>query len=396
MSGFPPAAFVVGLSLLPGCGHKRLRVLLDEDPSPDAVEKLWHDVHQGRLLETRPHLEALLGADASSLGRRWSLAAAEIDCGALWARLQRDGIGVWFLRGEGFPPALANDLDPPPVLFWRGDADALAAPGVAVVGTRRCTAYGTDVARELARDLSLAGVSVVSGLALGIDGAAHEGALAGHREGGAAPVAVVGSGLDVVYPSRHRALWRRVADSGILMSEAPPGALPEGWRFPRRNRILAALSHVVVVVESHAGGGSLSTVRAAVERGIPVMAVPGSIKSPSSKGTNRLLADGVAPVADVQDVVVALALEGIHLGRGAAPEAGAGGEVEAPADPGASKLLAAVDWTPTSTEDILRRTGMSLTDASTGLVRLEVQGLVRKSGSWWERAAGGGYGGTRG
>lgn len=393
MSSLPAEAFVVGLSLLPGCGHRRLRALLHAAPSL-AAEELWRDVEAGRLLENRPRIEPHLGRDARAIADQWKAAAAGIDCGAIWCRLQRDGIGVWSPGGEGFPPALVDDPDPPPILFWQGDAGALVPPGVAVVGTRRCTAYGTDVARELGRDLSLAGVAVVSGLALGIDGAAHEGALAGHRDGGAAPVAVVGSGLDVVYPPRHRALWRRVAEAGIVISEAPPGALPEGWRFPRRNRILAGLSHVVVVVESHAGGGSLSTVQAAIERGVQVMAVPGSIRSPSSTGTNRLLADGVAPVADVDDIVVALSLEGIEVGARPADEdasddlsADATSE-RAPADPEAARLLAAVDWTPTATETILRRTGMSLTEASTGLVRLEVQGLVRKSGSWWERATG--------
>lgn len=391
MSHLPPEAFVVGLSLLPGCGQTRLRALLDAARSL-GTEGLWRDVAAGRLLENRPSLEALLGRDARAIAAKWTAAAGDIDCGASWCRLQRDGIGIWFAGSEGYPPALVDDPDPPPILFWQGDPEALVPPGVAIVGTRRCTAYGTDVARELGRDLSLAGIAVVSGLALGIDGAAHEGALAGHRDGGAAPVAVVGSGLDVVYPPRHRALWRRVAEAGLLMSESPPGALPEGWRFPRRNRILAGLSHVVVVVESHAGGGSLSTVRAAVERGVQVMAVPGSIRSPSSTGTNRLLADGVAPVADVDDIVVALSLEGIQVG---ARTADASGDTSAettvapaPADPEAVRLLAAVDWTPTATEVILRRTGMSLTEASTGLVRLEVQGLVRKSGSWWERASG--------
>jgi DNA processing protein len=247
---------------------------------------------------------------------------------------------------------------------------------IAVVGTRRCTAYGLDVARDLGRGLAEAGVTVVSGLALGIDGAAHEGALVAGA-GAAPPVGVVGSGLDVVYPRRHRQLWRRVAEAGALLSEAPPGAPPEAWRFPKRNRILAGLSDVVVVVESHATGGSMSTVRAAIDRGITVMAVPGSVRSPSSAGTNGLLADGVAPVTDVGDVLVALSLEG----AGATAPLLAPTSAEIDDDP----VLAAVDWTPTATEEVLRRTGLSVPDAATQLTRLEVRGLVRRRGGWWER-----------
>ncbi len=282
-----------------------------------------------------------------------------------------------------YPPALAADPDPPPLLFWQGNPDALRGPAAAIVGTRRCTSYGLDVARELGRDLSRAGVSVVSGLALGIDGAAHEGALAGAA---APPVAVVGSGLDVVYPPRHRPLWRRVREAGLILSESVPGAAPEAWRFPLRNRIIAALSQVVVVVESHASGGSLSTVRAAAERGITVMAVPGSVRSSSSAGTNRLLSEGVAPATDAQDVVVALSLEGVAIPTSSSrPMSVPQVEVEGEA----ATVLAAVDWTPTATEEILRRTGLPLGQGSALLTQLELSGLVRRRGSWWERVAAG-------
>jgi DNA processing protein len=180
-------------------------------------------------------------------------------------------------------------------------------------------------------------------------------------------------------------LWQRVAAHGLLLTEAPPGAAPEPWRFPRRNRVLAALADLVVVVESHASGGSLSTVRAAIDRGLTVMAVPGSVRSPSSVGTNRLLADGIAPVTDTADVLVALALEGVTLDprsrhRSPSTEPTAP-EPEQEADP----LLAAVDWTPTSTEDVLRRTGLDLPEASRRLTQLELSGHVRRRGGWWER-----------
>ena len=388
----PDEAWAVALATLPGCGQHRLRALLricDHVP-----ERAWRLVVDGERLD---QLADAIGHGGATVVGRWRAAARSVDVGGLWTELTADGAGVWVERGEGYPPGLLDDPDPPPILFWRGDPQALEHPAVAIVGTRRCTAYGTDVARSLGRDLAAAGVAVVSGLALGVDGAAHEGALAaGHVDGRlldvdespppsrpaagrdvGPPIAVVGSGLDVVYPPRHRALWHRVADHGLLLTEAPPGAAPEPWRFPRRNRILAALAKVVVVVESHASGGSLSTVRNAIDRGITVMAVPGSVRSPSSSGTNRLLADGVAPVTCVDDVLTALSLEGATLAPAARPP-----DVD---DDEESPVLAAVDWTPTATEDVLRRTGLTLGAAATELARLEVEGRVRRRGAWWER-----------
>ncbi|HET9444503.1 MAG TPA: DNA-processing protein DprA [Acidimicrobiales bacterium] len=389
--GLPPAAYAVALAALAGCGQGRLRALLATAPAGE----VWADLRAGRLLG-RPGLGAALGPGAAGLVERWRQQAASVDPAAGWRALVAAGVEVWVEGGPGYPAALVPDPAPPPLLFRQGDVAALDRPAVAIVGTRRCTGYGLDVARELGRDLAAVGITVVSGLALGIDGAAHEGALAA---GGAPPVAVVGSGLDVVYPRRHARLWRRVREAGLLLSEAPLGAAPEAWRFPLRNRVIAALARVVVVVESHAAGGSLSTVQAALERDVPVMAVPGSVRSPSSVGTNRLLADGVAPVVDAQDVITALALQGVAVARPRAGGPGTGpGGAAGPADaaggpdPGDDPVLHAVDWAPTATEDILRRTGAALGQVSTALTRLEMAGLVRSHGGWWERVAQGGRG----
>lgn len=373
----PPSAFAMALASLPEMTHRRLRRVLaicDGD-----AEQAWVTLSGRSTLDL--HLWSRVEPGDAQLVERWIAAARRFHVAEAWRRAGEAGIGVLVHGEAGYPARLLDDPDPPTVLFWRGHAaarpsDQAPRPAVAIVGTRRCTAYGSDVARDLGRGLAEAGVTVVSGLALGIDGAAHEGALAG---AGAAPVGVVGSGLDVVYPPRHRTLWRRVLEAGVLLAEAPPGAAPAPWRFPRRNRILAALADVVVVVESHASGGSLSTVRAAMERDIAVMAVPGSVRSPSSAGTNRLLADGVAPVTDVQDVLVALALEGADR-RPAAT-----GLVEAERAAADDPVLEAVDWTPTATEEILRRTGLGVADGATRLTRLELLGLVRRRGGWWER-----------
>ena len=178
--------------------------------------------------------------------------------------------------------------------------------GVGIVGTRTCTRYGRDVAYDLGEQLSKAGVAVVSGLATGIDAAAHAGAL----HGSGPPIAVVGSGLDVIYPRANRQLWGDIETRGVVLSESPLGTPAHGWRFPARNRIIAALSDVLIVVESHASGGSLITARQQAKRQKPTLVVPGPILSPASKGSNALLRDGCAPLTDFDDVLVALGLSG--------------------------------------------------------------------------------------
>jgi DNA processing protein len=262
------------------------------------------------------------------------------------------------------------------VLFARGSLDALSAPRVAIVGTRRCTGAGAGFARELGRELTAVGVSVVSGLALGIDGAAHRGVL----DAGGAPVGVVGCGLDVVYPARHRDLWARVADEGLLLSESPLGVRPAGWRFPARNRIIAALAELVVVVESHAAGGSMHTVREAADRGIEVMVVPGSVRSPAAAGTNQLLSEGCAPVRDAADVMVALGLSAVTRGARA--------DTRARPDETGQAVLAAFDWEPATLEHLAVRTGLGLPTLAAALEALVTQGWVEPVGGWYERVSG--------
>jgi DNA processing protein len=221
-------------------------------------------------------------------------------------------------------------------------------------------------------------VAVVSGLAAGIDGAAHEGALAG---GAAPPVGVVGSGLDVVYPRRHARLWERVAQAGVLLSEGPLGTRPEPWRFPARNRILVALADVLVVVESHPTGGSMHTVRAAEERGLPILVVPGPIRSRASSGTNQLLSQGCHPVCDAQDILTALSL---RRASGPPPTLSLVDPRTPPPDEFAP-VLEAVDWTPTAPETVLARTSGVPGRVSVALAWLEREGWVSADAGWWAR-----------
>jgi len=327
------------------------------------------------LAEADP-AEAWRRVCAGRAGAAWARAASSTSVEQVADAHRRAGVRVT-RRGEpGYPSLLAEDHEAPPVVFSIGSLEALDRPRVGMVGTRRTTGYGRDVARELGRDLAQAGVAVVSGLAAGIDGASHEGALAAL---GGPPVAVVGSGLDVVYPGHHKGLWRQVTETGLILSEAPLGARPEPWRFPARNRIIAALSQVLVVVESHAAGGSFHTVRAAAERGVSVMAVPGPVRSPASAGTNRLLCEGCAPVCEAADVLVALSLET----SGSTPRA----DRRPAPSPEDAPVLEAVGWEATSTEQVLVRTGLTPSRLAVALTHLEADGWVRNLGGWWERAA---------
>jgi DNA processing protein len=210
-------------------------------------------------------------------------------------------------RSRSYPPLLAAIHDPPVRLYLRGEGsvEMLSRPAVAVVGTRSCSPYGVQVARRLGRELAAAGVTVVSGLARGIDGEAHRGAL----QAGGPTVAVLGCGIDRDYPRAHIALARRIAEVGLLVSEYEPGVEPAPWRFPARNRIIAGLTAATVIVEARGRSGALITADFALEDGREVFAVPGEITSALSRGTNELLRLGAAPLLEPCDVLAALGLE---------------------------------------------------------------------------------------
>jgi DNA processing protein len=295
----------------------------------------------------------------------------------VWRRLVDARVGVALRGNPSYPVALVDDIDPPAVVFHRGRPDLLAGgPRVAIVGTRRCTPTGKAVAFELGRDLAAEGVSIVSGLAWGIDGAAHRGAIAA---AGAPPIGVVANGLDIVYPAGQHELWHAVAAAGVLLSEAPLGTRPERWRFPARNRIIAALAHLVVVVESHHQGGSLHTVDQADLRGIDVMVVPGSVHNVAAAGSNALLAEGRAPVRDADDVLVAL---GLSRSR----QAASAEDRPAPA-PTDQAVLDAVGWQASSLDQLARRTGLPLPALAAAIERLLAGGWLAQRGGWYERIA---------
>lgn len=363
------ARFVVALSALPAMGPARLGALLERWPADEA----WARVRAGNALDDEATAAAVRG-DAPALARRWQLAARARDVDALWRAHVDAGVQVLTAADADFPAPLRADVEPEPpaVLFVRGSLDALHARRVAVVGTRRCTWSGRVVARALGADLARSGVCVVSGLAMGIDGEAHLGAL----DGGGRPVAVVATGLDVVYPRRHVALWTRVADAGAVVSEYPLGTHPERWRFPARNRLIAGLAEIVVVVESAARGGSMHTVDAAIERDRTVLAVPGPVRSPASAGTNNLLAAGCSPCRDADDALVALGLD--HRGD-------ADLHADPPPDADAAAVLDALGWEPATLDEVAERLASPLGPVAVHLTRLASAGWVAQRAGWWER-----------
>jgi len=275
--------------------------------------------------------------------------------------------------GPGYPALLAELYDPPRRLHLRGGPAAiLDRPSVAIVGARSCSPYGAQVARDLARELAAAGLVVVSGLARGIDGEAHRGALAA----GGLTVAVLGCGIDRDYPRAHAELARRIAASGLVVSEYPAGVEPSPWRFPARNRIIAGLAQATVVVEARERSGALITADFALELGREVFAVPGEITSGLSGGTNDLIRQGATPLLGAEDVLEAL---GIERCPPPAPET---------LSPGAGAVLAVLADGAAALDELSRATGLASPEVAVALTDLELAGLV-VGGDGLYRARGG-------
>lgn len=278
------------------------------------------------------------------------------------------GIASLARRDPGYPPLLAELHDPPDRLFVRGYAAALVGPGVAVVGARSCSSYGAQVARALGRELAAAGVVVVSGLARGVDGEAHRGAL----EAGGLTVAVLGCGIDRDYPRSHAELARRIVVRSAVVSEYPPGVEPAPWRFPARNRIIAGLSLATVVVEARERSGALITADFALELGRDVFAVPGEITSGLSAGTNDLLRQGAAPLTSVRDVLSALGIE---------PETPKAASVSA----AASAVLDLLADGARGADEVTRLAGRTSAEVGAALIELELAGLVAQADGVYRR-----------
>jgi DNA processing protein len=271
----------------------------------------------------------------------------------------------WLARSDAqFPAALRSIFDPPPGLFLRGGGDTalLDRPAAAVVGARACSAYGSHVARSLGRELAAAGLVVVSGMARGIDGEVHRGAL----EAGGITVAVLGCGVDRDYPAAHAELARRICAEGLVVSEYAPGVEPAPWRFPARNRIVAGLAQATVVVEARERSGALITADLALEEGREVFAVPGEITSALSAGTNALLRLGAAAATSAADVLEPFGL--------APPD-----PATPPLSPAGAAVLGCLGDAPASADELVRALGLDAGTVAAALVELELHGLLTES-----------------
>ena len=354
----------------PGIGRTTARLLLARFGPPAQV-----------LAQPRATLREALGE---------ALARALLDDEPEGWPASIDAVGAW-LRGDPsrhlialddsrFPRALLDTADPPLLLYAQGRLDLLDAPSIAIVGSRHPTPQGLDHARAFARALGSSGWTIVSGLAIGIDGAAHEGAL----ETPSTTIAVVGTGVDRIYPARHEQLARRIADRGLLLSELPLGTAPLPENFPQRNRIIAGLTRGTLVVEAAAPSGSLITARLANECGREVFAIPGSIHSPQSRGCHVLIKQGAKLVETAQDVLDEL--RGSWSGGGADSGRGTGGAVDAAGSIDAGPALAprdavivdAMGFDPVDLDAILDRTGLDTATAQARLLDLELEGHVQR------------------
>ena len=301
-------------------------------------------------------------------------------------RCIKAGIKITIFGDENYPRALIADLAPPAVLFYFGDLSALNNRRVGMVGTRSATASGRYLASHIAYDLATNDVCVVSGLARGIDAWAHRGALRAlesrladrlaNRTAGR-PVGVVASGLDVVYPRENAQLWQDIATHGALISESAPGSPPEAFRFPLRNRILAALSEVLVVVESRDTGGSMITVDEAQKRDVTVLAVPGSPRNVASNGTNQLIQQGCLPIIGAQDVLVALGLDNRRAQENIY-------DPRVRLSTSDQNLVSMMAGAPFTLDNFVIRSDLATIDAAVSLGRLEALGWVVENSGWWE------------
>ena len=349
-------AYWVALNRVAGIGAVRMAALLARCGSAEAAWRASIQELKAAGLDRRT-LENLLTA------RR------EQDVAAEWEKLQQTGVQVVTLVDEDYPVNLAAIDAPPPVLYVRGTLHPNDAWAVAVVGTRRATPYGREVAHTLCRDLAAAGVTVVSGLALGIDTIAHKTAL----DAGGRTIAVLGSGVDQIYPHDNRGLAQTIIANGALLSEYPFGTRPDASNFPPRNRIISGLSKGVVIVEAGERSGALITARFAADQGRDVFAVPGSILHPGSAGCNALIQQGATALLSVNDV-----LDQLNLTHVVAQQAA---HVAIEANRDERRLLGFLSREPCHVDDLVRASAMPAREVAGLLTIMELKGLVRQVGT---------------
>lgn len=355
MSSEREKRYWVGFNLVKGIGAVRFRRLLSEF---DSLENAWHApssaLRKSGLGEK--HLENLL------------LIRTQVDLDRYWEVLEKKGIQILTWMDDSYPRLLKEIDQSPPVLYVRGELSVSDEIAVAVVGTRRVTKYGRQIAEEVAAGLAQNGVTVISGLARGIDAIAHQAAL----DVGGRTLAVLGSGVDRIYPPEHRRLAERIVEQGALISDYPLGTQPDATNFPPRNRIISGLSLAVVVVEAGEKSGALITASFAADQGRDVFAVPGNLHAPQSVGTNRLIQKGAFPYMGVADILETLNIT-------ARVEQTSARQV-LPADANEARLLQQLSEQPIHVDELSRLCCMPIAQVSSTLAMMELKGLAKSVG----------------
>ncbi len=348
-------AYWLGCHMVPGVGPARFRILLQ---AFGTMEEAWC-APADALRQT--------GLDRRT-AERIASARQQLDLEVELRRLEAHGITFLTWNDPAYPRLLRAVDSAPPVLFMLGELTPADEWSLAVVGTRYATGYGREVTRRLVTPLARMGLTIVSGLALGIDGEAHRAVL----DAGGRTIAVLACGLDQIYPPEHRRLAQEIAENGALLSEYPLGTLPERRNFPPRNRLISGLARAVLVVEAGSQSGALITARFAAEQGRDVFAVPGSILSPRQTGTNWLIQSGAIPVTSHEDIVRCLQLEMLPAKQEA--------QRDLDISPAESTLLACLGDEPLHIDELGRRSGLAIDVVSSTLTIMELKGLVRQMG----------------
>jgi DNA processing protein len=348
----------VRLAAVDGLGNRNLHALLTAFGSPDAVL----DASSASL---ELHVPARIARAINSGGD-----SAQVAPALAWANLPGNHLLTW--DDTDYPRALLDIDDAPVLLYYKGRRSLLNAPAIAIVGSRNASPAGIKTAEEFAEALAVAGLTVISGLALGIDAAAHRGGLRAGPRGGST-IAIVGTGIDRIYPPRNRELAHQIAEQGGILSEFPLGTPPLSGNFPRRNRLISGLARGVLVVEAVLGSGSLITARLAGEQGRDVFAIPGSIHSPFSKGCHKLLKEGAKLVETAQDVLEELRWPNI-------PAAGIAGRADPAAIDGDSlALLTSLGFDPATPDELCARLGWAADRVTALLLHLELAGKIAQT-----------------
>ncbi len=350
-----PRKYWIGFNFVKGIGPVRFQMLLDFFGNPEIA---W-----------QAPAEALKEAGLSDkVIENFIQVRSSISLDLIWEKISAQGIAVLTWMDEGYPRRLREIDQPPPVLYVRGELTLQDEWAVAIVGTRRMTTYGRQVTDEIAGTLSRNGVTIISGLARGVDAIAHQAAL----DAGGRTIAVLGCGVDRIYPPEHRKLAERIINQGALVSDYAPGTPPDATNFPPRNRIIAGLSMSVVITEAGQRSGALITAAFAADQGRDVFAIPGNIVSPQSRGTNRLIQDGACLVMDSKDILEMLELTMVTEHKAA--------RIVLPEDAVEAQLIEVLQIEPLHIDEIRTRTELPIEKVTSTLAIMELKGMVRQIG----------------